>query len=220
MIKVTVVDDDQDVRDALEKLITSSEGFELMGSYGDLQEAIVLIPIIKPDVVLMDIRMGNGESGIDCIRALRPDYPELKFMICTVFDDDEKIFDALCAGANGYMLKRTSPAELLRALQEVYDGGAPMSGLIASKVVSVFQVNDNGGLGWNPLHAKKGKALPVLSNRENEILQQLALGLLYKEIAANLFISSETVRKHVYHIYEKLHVGNRVEAINKYFRRS
>jgi len=220
MIKVTIVDDNQEVRNALEILIKSAEGFELTGSYGDLQEAIVLIPLIKPDVVLMDILLGSGESGIDCIRKLRPDYPELKFMICTSFDDDEKIFDALCAGANGYMLKRTAPAELLRALREVYDGGAPMSGLIARKVVSVFQVNDNGGFGWNPLHAKKGKSLPDLSNRENEILQQLALGLLYKEIAAKLYISSETVRKHVYHIYEKLHVGNRVEAINKYFRRS
>jgi DNA-binding NarL/FixJ family response regulator len=220
MIKVTIVDDNPDVRTTLEKLITSAEGFELIGIYSELQEAIVLIPLMKPDVVLMDINLGNGESGIDCIRTLKPDYPEILFMICTVFDDDEKIFEALCAGANGYMLKRTSPMELLRALREVYDGGAPMSGLIARKVVSVFQVNDSGGWGWNPLHAKKGKALPDLSNRENEILQQLSIGLLYKEIAANLFISPETVRKHVYHIYEKLHVGNRVEAINKYFRRS
>jgi len=139
MIKVTIVDDDQEVRNTLEKLITGAEGFELTGSYGDLQEAIVLIPLIKPDVVLMDIHLGNGESGIDCIRKLRPDYPELKFMICTVFDDDEKIFDALCAGANGYMLKRTTPAELLRALREVYDGGAPMSGLIARKVGAYFR---------------------------------------------------------------------------------
>lgn len=220
MIKVTIVDDNQDVRNALEKLIADAEGFELTGSYGDPEEAIILIPLIKPDVVVIDIHLGNGESGIDCIRKLKPDHPELKFMICTVLDDDERIFEALCAGANGYMLKRTAPSELLRALREVYEGGAPMSGLISRKVVSVFQVNDHGGLGWNPLHAKKGKALPDLSNRENEVLQQLALGLLYKEIAANLFISSETVRKHVYHIYEKLHVGNRVEAINKYFRRS
>jgi DNA-binding NarL/FixJ family response regulator len=220
MIKVTIVDDNTAIRTALEKLISTAEDFELTGSYGDAQEATVLIPLMKPDLVLMDINLGNGESGIDCIRKLKPDYPELLFMICTVFDDDEKIFEALCAGANGYMLKRTSPMELLRAMREVYDGGAPMSGLIARKVVSVFQVNDSGGWGWNPLHAKKGKALPDLSNRENEILQQLSLGLLYKEIAANLFISPETVRKHVYHIYEKLHVGNRVEAINKYFRRS
>jgi DNA-binding NarL/FixJ family response regulator len=220
MIKVTIVDDNKAIRTALEKLISTAEGFELNGSYGDAQEATVLIPLMKPDLVLMDINLGDGESGIDCIRKLKPDYPELLFMICTVFDDDEKIFEALCAGANGYMLKRTSPMDLLRAMREVYDGGAPMSGLIARKVVSVFQVNDSGGWGWNPLHAKKGKALPDLSNRENEILQQLSLGLLYKEIAANLFISPETVRKHVYHIYEKLHVGNRVEAINKYFRRS
>jgi DNA-binding NarL/FixJ family response regulator len=220
MIKVSIVDDSPEVRAASEKLITSAEGFELIGSYGDLQEAIILIPLMKPDVVLIDINLGHGESGIDCIRKLKPDYPEILFMIFTVFDDDEKIFEALCAGANGYMLKRTSATELLWAIREVYDGGAPMSGLIARKVVTVFQVNDTGGLGWNPLHAKKGKALPVLSNRENEILQQLSLGLLYKEIAAKLFISSETVRKHVYHIYEKLHVGNRVEAINKYFRRS
>jgi len=220
MIRITIVDDNAAVRTALEKLISGAEGFELYGSYADLEEAIVLIPLMKPDVVLMDINLGNGSSGIDCIRKLKPDYPEILFMICTVFDDDEKIFEAFCAGANGYMLKRTSPTELIRAIREMYEGGSPMSGLIARKVVSVFQVNDSGGYGWNPLHAKNGKPLPGLSNRENEILQQLSRGFLYKEIAANLYISSETVRKHVYHIYEKLHVGNRVEAINKYFRRS
>jgi DNA-binding NarL/FixJ family response regulator len=220
MIKVTIVDDNAEVRAALVKIINGAEGFELSGSYEDGQEAYVLIPLMKPDVVLMDIHLGNGESGIECIRKLKPDYPEILFMICTVYDDDEKIFEALCAGASGYMLKRTSPSELLRAIGEMLDGGAPMSGLIARKVVSVFQVNDSGGQGWNPLHAKKGKSLPGLSNRENEILHKLAQGLLYKEIAASLFISSETVRKHVYHIYEKLQVGNRVEAINKFFRRS
>jgi len=220
MIKVAIVDDNAGVRSALEKLITAADGFEMMGSYGDGQEAVILIPLIKPDVVLMDINLGTSLSGIECIRKLKPDYPEIFFMICTVFDEDEKIFEALCAGASGYLLKRTVPEELLRAIRDVYDGGAPMSGLIARKVVNVFQVNDSGGWGWNPLHAKNGKPLPVLSTRENEILQQLAKGFLYKEIAANLFISSETVRKHVYHIYEKLHVGNRVEAINKYFRRT
>jgi DNA-binding NarL/FixJ family response regulator len=220
MIKVTIVDDNNSVRTALGKLIAGTEGFELMGNYSEAQEAIILIPLMKPDVVLLDINLGDGLSGIDCIRKLKPDYPEILFMICTVFDDDEKIFEALCSGANGYLLKRTIPEELLRAIREMVEGGAPMSGLIARKVVSVFQVNDSGGWGWNPLHAKNGKSLPGLSNRENEILQQLAKGLLYKEIAASLFISSETVRKHVYHIYEKLHVGNRVEAINKYFRRT
>jgi DNA-binding NarL/FixJ family response regulator len=220
MIKITIVDDNPEVRTVLEKIITAEQEFELNGSYGDGQEALILIPLMKPDVVLMDINLGKGITGIECIRKLKPDYPEILFMICTVFDDDENIFESLCAGANGYILKRTAPGELLRAIREMHEGGVPMSGLIARKVVSVFQVNDSGGWGWNPLHAKNGKSIPTLSNRENEILQQLALGLLYKEIAANLFISSETVRKHVYHIYEKLQVGNRVEAINKYFRRS
>jgi DNA-binding NarL/FixJ family response regulator len=220
MIKTAIVDDNPAIRTALEKMINEAEGFEIAGCYGDAQEATVLIPLIRPDVVLMDINLGNGGSGIECIRKIKPDFPEILFMICTVYDDDEKIFDALCAGANGYMLKRTLPSELLRAIKEMYEGGSPMSGLIARKVVNVFQVNDSGGWGWNPLHAKNGKSLPGLSNRENEILQQLARGLLYKEIAGNLYISPETVRKHVYHIYEKLHVGNRVEAINKYFRRS
>lgn len=220
MTKVTIVDDNPAVRAALEKMITGTQGFDLLGSYGNAEEAIVLIPLMKPDVVLLDINLGYGESGIDCIRKIKPDFPEVLFMICTVFDDDEKIFEALCAGANGYMLKRTSPSELIHAIRDMCAGGAPMSALIARKVVSIFQVNDSGGVGWNPLHAKKGKSLPGLSNRENEILQQLSLGLLYKEIASNLYISPETVRKHVYHIYEKLQVGNRVEAINKYFRRS
>ena len=112
---------------------------------------------MTPDVVLMDINLGNGESGIDCIRKLKPDFPEILFMICTVSDDDEKIFEALCAGANGYMLKPGTPAELLRAIREMQEGGSPMSGLIARKVVSVFQVNDSGGVGWNPLACKKGK---------------------------------------------------------------
>ena len=220
MIKVCIVDDNADIRENIEAKILQTEGLELEGSFGNILEAQVLIPLMKPDVVLIDIQLGNGESGIDCIRKLKPDYPEILFMICTSYDDDERIFDALCAGASGYMLKRTSSTELIRAIHEMVQGGVPMSGLIARKVVNVFQVNDSGGYGWNPLHAKKGKSLPVLTNRENEILQLLASGLLYKEIAGHLFISAETVRKHVNHIYEKLRVGNRVEAINKYFRRT
>jgi DNA-binding NarL/FixJ family response regulator len=220
MIKVCIVDDNADIRDNIEAKILQTEGLELEGSFGTILEAQVLIPLMKPDVVLIDIQLGNGDSGIDCIKKLKPDYPEILFMICSSYDDDERIFDALCAGASGYMLKRTSSTELIRAIHEMVQGGVPMSGLIARKVVSVFQVNDSGGYGWNPLHAKRGKSLSVLTNRENEILQLLASGLLYKEIAGHLFISAETVRKHVNHIYEKLRVGNRVEAINKYFRRT
>ena len=220
MIKVSIVEDNPIVRSVLENTIVSAEGLELVDSYGNSQEAQVLIPLMQPDLVLMDIQLGNDESGIDCIRKLKPDYPEIQFMICTVFEDDESIFEALCAGANGYMLKRTSTQELIRAIHEICEGGAPMSAAIARRVVSVFQVSDRTGRSWNPLHAKTGKSIPVLSKRENEILHLLAQGLLYKEIAAGLFISAETVRKHVYHIYGKLQVGNRMEAANKYFRRT
>jgi DNA-binding NarL/FixJ family response regulator len=219
MIKVTIVDDNAAVRSKLIQILTETSEFELLGSYDNAEEANILVPMIKPDLVIMDINLSSGESGIECIRKLKSRHPEILFIVYTVFEDEDKIFDALCAGASGYLLKRTIPQELLRALREVYEGGAPMSALIAHKVVRVFQVNEEG-VGWNPMHAIKGRTLPGLSKRENEILQQLSSGLLYKEIASKLFISPETVRKHVYHIYGKLQVNNRIEAINKYFRRS
>jgi DNA-binding NarL/FixJ family response regulator len=137
--------------------------------------------------------------------------------MCTIYEEDEKIFEALKAGANGYILKKTAPGKLLDALRELYEGGAPMSSQIARKVVNAFQVKAPADTGGNP--AITAKTISILSNRENEILELLAQGMLYKEIAARLFISQETVRKHVYHIYEKLHVNNRVEAINKFYGR-
>jgi DNA-binding NarL/FixJ family response regulator len=212
-IAVCIVDDNNEIRSALEQIILMSGDCELVGSCSGLQEALVTIPDLKPNVVLMDINLGENESGIDCIRELKPLYPEILFMMCTVYEEDEKIFEALSAGANGYILKKTTPDKLLDAIKELYEGGAPMSSQIARKVVNAFQKKTMEGSG------SQGKAINILSNRENEILQLLAKGLLYKEIAGHLFISQETVRKHVYHIYEKLHVNNRVEAINKFFGR-
>ena len=191
-----------------------AEGYTLAGSFADAEEALVKIPLAKPNVVLMDINLGDGESGIDCVRQLKPLYPEILFMMCTIYEEDEKIFEALTAGANGYILKKTAPGKLLDALRELYEGGAPMSSQIARKVVNAFQVRAT-----DPTASNAGKSINILSNRENEILELLAKGMLYKEIAARLFISQETVRKHVYHIYEKLHVNNRVEAINKFYGR-
>jgi len=218
-ISVCIVDDHLPMRNILEQLILSSDGFELSGSCSRFGEAIILIPALRPDVVLLDINLGEEENGIDIIRELKPKYPELLFLMCTIYDDDEKIFDALHAGAHGYILKKTSPGRLLEAIRELKEGGAPMSRQIARKVLNVFQYTPCAQGLWQGSFSGKARPLPVLSNRENEILEQLAVGLLYKEIAANLYISQETVRKHVYHIYEKLQVGNRVEAINKYFRR-
>lgn len=211
-ISVCIVDDNKDIRSALEQIIIMSDGYRLLGGFGTAEEAIQKIPVLKPDIVLMDINLGEGESGIDVVRHIKADSPEILFMMCTVYEDDEKIFEALSAGASGYILKKTAPHKLLESIRELQEGGAPMSSQIARKVVAAFRNKPADTAAELP-------ALSNLSNREKEILEHLAKGLLYKEIAATLFISQETVRKHVYHIYEKLHVNNRVEAINKFFGR-
>lgn len=210
-INVCIVDDNKDIRSALEQIIIMSDGYELIGSCQNAEEALANIPHWMPQIVLMDINLGEGENGIDCVRHLKADYPSILFMMCTVYEDDEKIFEALTAGASGYILKKTAPHKLLEAIRELQEGGAPMSSQIARKVVAAFQKKN--------AETAVDNTLNVLSNREKEILELLAKGMLYKEIAGQLFISQETVRKHVYHIYEKLHVNNRVEAINKFFGR-
>lgn len=217
IISVCIVDDNKDIRSALEQIILMADGYALVGSFSGAEEALLKIPLVNPNIVLMDINLGDGESGIDCVRHLKPQYPEILFMMCTIYEEDEKIFEALTAGANGYILKKTAPGKLLDAIRELHEGGAPMSSQIARKVVNAFQFRPAiaDPVGTSP----QGKSINVLSNRENEILELLAKGMLYKEIAGRLFISQETVRKHVYHIYEKLHVNNRVEAINKFYGR-
>lgn len=211
-ISVCIVDDNRDLRNALEEIIDMSDGFICVGKLGTAQEAITQIPSLCPDVVLMDINLGSEETGIDCVKALKQKVPGTNFMMCTVYEENEKIFQALTAGASGYILKKTAPTQMLEAIRELYLGGAPMSSQIARKVVAAFQNNTKVNSGTD-------QELGTLSNREKEILQQLSKGLMYKEIASALFISPETVRKHVYHIYEKLHVTNRIEAVNKYFGR-
>ena len=214
-ISVCIVDDNKDIRSALEQIITMADGYTLAGSFSDAESALQKIPALQPNVVLMDINLGDGESGIDCVRQLKPQHPEILFMMCTIYEEDEKIFEALKAGANGYILKKTAPGKLLDALRELYEGGAPMSSQIARKVVNAFQSKPVE----SPETSTAVRTISILSNRENEILELLARGMLYKEIAGKLFISQETVRKHVYHIYEKMHVNNRVEAINKFYGR-
>jgi len=209
-IRVCIVDDNNELRSALQEIISMSEGYECMGTMSTAEEAIRKLPLINPDVVLMDINLGSAQSGIDCVRELKPKMPDTNFMMCTVYEEDEKIFEALSAGASGYILKKTAPGKMLEAIRELYQGGAPMSSQIARKVVAAFQ---------NKPAATGEDNLAVLSNREREILELLSRGLMYKEIAWELSISQETVRKHVYHIYEKLHVTNRIEAVNKFYGR-
>lgn len=165
------------------------------------------MPDNLPDIVLMDINMGKM-SGIEAVRQLKQKCPSIRFMMCTVYEDDEKIFEALAAGASGYILKKTKPAELVAAIKDLFEGGAPMTSQIANRVVASFRRKEDN---------RDKVLLESLSDREYEILELLVKGRLYKEIAATLQISPETVRKHVYNIYKKLHVNNRVEAYNKFY---
>lgn len=214
-VPVAIVEDKSDIRLALEKIIEISDRFEVACSCVNGEEALWRIPSCKPAIVLMDINLG-GINGIECVRTLKQQFPEMLFMMCTVYEDDEKIFQALTAGANGYVLKKTTPAKMIEALRELLEGGAPMTSQIARKVVAAFQ---HQPIPVPNTQEPAAATREMLSKRENEILEMLSKGLLYKEIADALFISAETVRKHVYHIYEKLHVSNRVEAVNKYFGR-
>lgn len=207
-ISVCIVDDNKELRNALEEIISMSDGYKCIATIGTAEEAVRQIPVLEPDVVLMDINLGGPESGIDCVRTLKARIPSTNFMMCTVYEENEKIFEALSAGASGYILKKTDPGRMLEAIRELYEGGAPMSSQIARKVVAAFQKAPSAGTD-----------LDELSNREKEILELLSKGLMYKEIAAELYLSPETVRKHVYHIYEKLHVNNRVAAVNKFYGR-
>jgi DNA-binding NarL/FixJ family response regulator len=210
-ITVCIVDDVSELRQALEEIVSSADGYKCIGTMRNTSEALTRIPLLKPDVVLMDINLGESESGIDCVRELKPITPATNYMMCTVYEDDEKIFEALSAGASGYILKKTEPQKLLESIKELHEGGAPMSSQIARKVVFAFRDK--------PIAAHHSPGIEQLSHREKQILEELSRGLMYKEIANVLFISPETVRKHVYHIYEKLHVTNRVEAVNKFFGR-
>ena len=210
-IPVAIVEDNNDIRFALEQIIEMSDYCELAGSCISGEEALIKLPLLNAKVVLMDIGLG-GISGIEVVRELKASHPEILFMMCTIYEDDEQIFEALSAGASGYILKKTPPGKLLEGIQELMEGGSPMSSQIARKVVAAFQNKKSD------THSSES-ALAILSKREKEILEMLSKGLLYKEISDAVFISTETVRKHVYHIYEKLHVTNRVEAVNKYFGR-
>jgi DNA-binding NarL/FixJ family response regulator len=207
-ITVCIVEDRIDIREALFSLVDSQPNITCIGTYENAEDALVGIPELQPNVVLMDIDLPKM-NGIECIKLLKPKCPRVQFMICTVYDEDEKVFEALRTGANGYILKRSPPARLLEAIVELYHGGSPMSSDIARKIVLSFQQKPE----------EKIQEEYHITPREQEILQLLSKGLSYQELADKLFISSKTVRKHIFNIYEKLHVNSRMEAVNKYFGR-
>lgn len=207
-ITLAIVEDLDEVREGLKNFISLSTDFKILDTFKTAEEALYDIPKLRPDIVIMDINL-PGMSGIECIKLIKDKSPDTQFMMFTVYENDEKVFEALKAGASGYLLKNTGLVQLIESLKELHLGGSPMSANIARKLVTLFRSQQ-----------KETANVEVLSSRENEILQLLAKGLLYKEIADQLAISVSTVRQHIHHIYEKLHVQNRTEAINKVFGRN
>lgn len=206
-IRVSIIEDDRRVRESLAILINGADNLRCLSTHATGEEALQEISHKPPDVVLMDINL-PGMSGIECVRKLKAQMPKLQILMLTMYEDDEKVFQSLVAGASGYLVKRTSPAELLRAIGEVYTGASPMSGKIARTVVEYFQKLKTDS-----------PQQQYLSKREEEILNLLAKGYRYKEIADALSIGFETVRSHLKNIYDKLHVHSRTEAVVKYLRK-
>lgn len=205
-IKVAIVEDLAEVRDGLAELVASDRELLLVECFENAETAIQKLPVLHADIVLMDINL-PGMSGIECIRSIKEKCPLTQFMMFTVYENDEKVVQALQAGATGYLLKRTEAPRILESIKELNQGGSPMSSNIARKLLNIF------------FDKKKANKKEILTERENTVLQLLADGLLYKEIADRLNIAHGTVRQHIHNIYEKLHVTNRTEAVNKYFDR-
>ena len=205
--RICIVEDKKDLREGMNLMLQLSENYELVGSYANAEEAMEMIPVIFPDAVLMDINL-PGASGIVCVTNLKARFPEMLFLMCTAYEDNDRIFDSLKAGASGYILKTEGPAMIIDALDDMIAGGSPMSSSIARKVVASFVKMGN-----------ENTLIESLSDREKMVLGHLAKGLIGKEVADALDISAGTVRKHVQNIYRKLHVNTRVEAVNLYLKR-
>jgi DNA-binding NarL/FixJ family response regulator len=206
-IRVSIVEDNDQLRATLARLIARAEGFECLSHYPTAEAALEGLPKDRPHVVLMDINL-PGLNGVECVRRLRQVAPDISAVMLTAYEDTENIFNALAAGAHGYLLKRAPRAELLEAIREVHRGGSPMTTHIARKVVQSFQRAPPA-----PLSAD------TLSAREQEVLDHLSHGFLYKEIADKMGISYETVHTYIRRIYEKLQVRTRTEAVAKFLRR-
>jgi DNA-binding NarL/FixJ family response regulator len=204
MITVAIIEDDLITRESLELLLQASEDLEMTGSFPDGESGVEFLKEQPADIVLVDIHL-PGISGIECVRKLKAIHPQMKFIMCTIFKDDESVFTALKAGANGYLLKNDDPARITDSIRDLHSGGAPMTPEIARRVLESFQ------------EPRGNEETDHLTKREKEMLGMLAKGLRYKEIADILFISPTTVRTHIYNIYQKLHVQSRMEAVNKIF---
>jgi DNA-binding NarL/FixJ family response regulator len=203
-LKIAVFEDNKMLREMLFQLIHGTPGFSCVGAYPDANDLVRKIESSVPDIVLMDIDM-PGISGIEAVRIMKEKFPAVQILMQTIFEDDEKIYESICAGASGYLLKNTPPAKLLEALNELHTGGSPMSSSVARKVLEIFQKQNH--------HSKKEDF--NFSQREKEVLEGLVKGMSYKMIADSCSISIDTIKFHIKNIYEKLHVHSKSEAVIK-----
>jgi len=209
MINVAIVEDNEIIRNGLASLIAGTEGYRCVGAFADCESMLREIKRIIPDILLMDIGL-PGLSGIEGVRRVKQQLPEVEVLMLTIYEDSDRIFEALCAGASGYLVKKTPPARLLEAIREVHHGGSPMSSQIARKVVDLFRIRKT--------HAGKKTIDAQLTARELEVLQGLVVGDTYQAIALKLKISLDTVRFHIRNIYRKLHAHSESEAVAKAIR--
>lgn len=204
-IRIAVVEDDSEIRQLLRNMLMRADQLQVVGTYPDADTYLADLERIRPDVVLMDIGL-PGMNGVDCVRQAKPILPTVQYLMSTVFESPAYIHQALCAGATGYLIKNAEPEDIIAAVHDIHAGGSPMSPPIARLVVASFQQQTQREIQDH-----------LLTDREKNILDQLANGLMYKEIAAKAGISTETVRKHVRNIYEKLQVSSRMEAVRKVY---
>ncbi|HJS55464.1 MAG TPA: response regulator transcription factor [Chitinophagaceae bacterium] len=204
-IKISIVEDLEVIRNGLAAIINMSNDFTVLHSFETAEKALPVILSDPPDIVIMDIHLPGGMNGIECIKKIKEKNPDIRFMMFTIYENSDTVFQALEAGAAGYLLKNTTPSKILESLKELYEGGAPMNAEIAKKLVLRFQQVAGH---MSEFH---------LTEKERQILNLVSKGYLYKEIACELNNSINTIKQHIRHIYEKLHVQNKAEAINKIF---
>ena len=204
MITICIIEDLIEIQNGLQTIIESDSRFELLQCFENAETAIAELPLLKPDIVLTDINL-PGKSGIDCITEVKSKIPDTQFIMFTIYEDNDQVFEALKAGASGYILKNTSSEEIIASVIELHEGGSPMSPKIGRMVLSSFNV------------ITKNNVSELISKREQEVLELLSKGFLYKEIAEKLNITLSTVKRHLNHVYQKLQVQNKTEAINKMY---
>lgn len=206
MITICIIEDLIEIQKGLQTIIEGDSRFKLLQCFENAEDAIAQLLQLNPDIVLTDINL-PGKSGIDCITEIKNEIPETQFIMFTIYEDNDQVFEALKAGASGYILKNTSAEKIIESLIELKDGGSPMSPKIARKVLTSFNATTNNNVN------------DLISKREQEVLELLSKGFLYKEIAHKLNITLSTVKRHLNHVYTKLQVQNKTEAINKMYGR-